>query len=119
MLENTAAGTRALAEELRNVVQQAEALLQAVSDDGTEAVSALRERVYGAVDTAKARLADLEEQTEQVTQRAIRAADSWVRENPWTSIGIAVAAGLLIGALLRGGSRGTDESAHEESMDER
>ena len=117
MLENTAASSAALAEELRNVVRQAEELLHAVGDDTSEAVSVLRDRVYGAVDTAKARLADLEEQTQHATQRVARAADSWVRENPWTAVGIAVAAGLLVGSLLTRGSRAKRGDAEDEDRD--
>ena len=100
MMEHTAASSAALAEELRNVVRQAEELLGAVADDGNEAVSALRERVFSAVDTAKIRLSDLEEQAQNVSQRAAVAVENYVREHPWTSVGIAVGVGLLLGALL-------------------
>jgi len=100
MLEHTAASSAALADELRNVVRQAEELLGAVADDSSEAVSALRERVYSAVDTAKTRLSGLEEQAQEVTQRAASAVEKYVRENPWTTVGIAVGVGLLLGAWL-------------------
>jgi ElaB/YqjD/DUF883 family membrane-anchored ribosome-binding protein len=100
MLEHTAASSAALAEELRNVVQQAEELLRAVSDDGDEAVSALRDRVFEAVDTAKTRLSDLEQQAQRATKRIASAAETYIRENPWTTVGIAIGAGLLLGALL-------------------
>ena len=100
MMEHTAASSAALAEELRNVVRQAEELLGAVAGDSSEAVSMLRERVYTAVDTAKSRLSDLEEQAEQVSQRAAVALENYVREHPWTTVGIAVGVGLLLGALL-------------------
>jgi ElaB/YqjD/DUF883 family membrane-anchored ribosome-binding protein len=100
MLEHTAASSAALADELRNVVQQAEELLRALGDDSNEAVAALRERVYGAVDTAKTRLSDLEQEAHNATQRAAVAIENYVREHPWTTVGIAVGVGLLLGALL-------------------
>lgn len=100
MLENTAASSAALAEELRNVVAQAEDLLRAVGEDRNEAVSALRDRVHEAVDTAKTRLSDIEEQAAQATKRITGAAETYIRENPWTTVAIAVGAGLLLGALL-------------------
>jgi len=106
MLENTAASSAALAEELRNVVRQAEELLGAVAGDSSEAVSALRERVYSAVDTAKSRLSGLEEQAQAASERAVSAIENFVRENPWKTVGIAVGAGLLIGFLL---TRTSDE----------
>jgi ElaB/YqjD/DUF883 family membrane-anchored ribosome-binding protein len=109
MLENTAASSAALAEELRNVVRQAEELLGAVAGDSSEAVSALRERVYSAVDTAKTRLADLEAQAGEATQRAAVAIENYVRRNPWTTVGVALGAGLLLGALLTRSVTGNDE----------
>jgi ElaB/YqjD/DUF883 family membrane-anchored ribosome-binding protein len=100
MLERTAERGAALVDELRNVVTQAEALLNAMGQDKDEALSALRERVYGAVDAAKTRLADLEQQAGVVAQRASVAAEAFTRENPWTVVGGAVAAGLILGALF-------------------
>jgi ElaB/YqjD/DUF883 family membrane-anchored ribosome-binding protein len=100
MLEHTAASSAALAEELRKVVDQAEELLRAIGEDGSEVVSTLRARVYDAVDTAKTRLADLEEQAAGVTDRAASSVESYIRDNPWTTVGMAVGVGLLIGALL-------------------
>lgn len=100
MLEHTAESSAALADELRNVVNQAEELLRAVGDDSNEAISALRDRVFEAVDTAKTRLTDLEQQAERATKRVSAAAETYIRENPWTTVGIAIGAGLLLGALL-------------------
>jgi ElaB/YqjD/DUF883 family membrane-anchored ribosome-binding protein len=100
MLEHTAESSAALADELRNVVNQAEELLRAVGSDSNEAISALRDRVFEAVDTAKTRLSDLEQQAQRATQRVSAATETYIRENPWTTIGIAVGAGLLLGALL-------------------
>lgn len=107
-MEHTATSSQALASELRNVLQQAEALLQAIGDDRDDAIEALRERVNSAVDTARARLADLESQAEQATQRAAVAAETYVREHPWTTVAIALSVGLVIGAVLVGrGGNGT------------
>jgi ElaB/YqjD/DUF883 family membrane-anchored ribosome-binding protein len=100
MLEHTTASSAALAEELRNVVNQAEELLRAIGEDGSDVVSALRARVYDAVDTAKTRLADLEDQAAGMTEQAASSVEGYIRENPWTTVGIAVGMGLLIGALL-------------------
>jgi ElaB/YqjD/DUF883 family membrane-anchored ribosome-binding protein len=100
MMERTAERSAALAAELRNVVTQAEALLQALSEDKNEAIGVLRERVKGAVGTAKARLDDAEQQAQVIAQRASIAAEAYVRENPWTVIGGAVATGLVLGAAF-------------------
>ena len=58
------------------------------------------ERVHDAVDTAKTRLSDLEEQATGATRRATSSAESFIRDNPWTTVGVAVGVGLLLGALL-------------------
>jgi ElaB/YqjD/DUF883 family membrane-anchored ribosome-binding protein len=100
MMERTAERGAALVDELRNVVIQAEALLEAIGQDKDEALTALRERVYGAVDAAKTRLADLEKQATVVAQRASVAAEAYTRENPWTIAGGATALGLVLGALF-------------------
>lgn len=107
MLEQTAASSAALAEELRNMIDHAERLLHAMGADGDEAISALRERVHGAMDTAKNRLSALEQQARHSTQRIATVAETYIREHPWTSIGIAIGAGLLLGSLLL--HRSTDE----------
>jgi ElaB/YqjD/DUF883 family membrane-anchored ribosome-binding protein len=102
MMERTAERGAALVDELRNVVVQAEALLEALGQDKDEALEALRERVYSAVDAAKGRLADLEKQASVVAQRASVAAEAYTRENPWTVVGAALAVGLVVGALFTG-----------------
>jgi ElaB/YqjD/DUF883 family membrane-anchored ribosome-binding protein len=109
MMENTIESSAALADELRNVVNQAEALLNAIGQDKDEALDALRERVYESLDTAKARLADIEVQASKATRRAAVAAESWVRDNPWTAVAIGASVGLVIGALLVSGGSSTDD----------
>jgi ElaB/YqjD/DUF883 family membrane-anchored ribosome-binding protein len=103
MMERTAARSAALVDELRNVVIQAEALLQAIGADKDEAIGALRERVASAVTAAKARIADLETQATAVAQRASIATEVYVRENPWTVVGGAAAVGLILGATFARG----------------
>jgi ElaB/YqjD/DUF883 family membrane-anchored ribosome-binding protein len=109
MMERTAEQSAALADELRNVVDQAEALLEALAEDKNEAAGALRNRVRTSLDTAKARLSDMERQTSAMAQRASITTQAYVRENPWTVAGGALATGLVLGAafvaLLRSGDR--------------
>jgi ElaB/YqjD/DUF883 family membrane-anchored ribosome-binding protein len=108
MMERTAERSAALVDELRNVVIQAESLLQAIGTDKDEALGVLRERVSSAVDAARARLADIEAKAGVVAQRASVATEAYVRENPWTVIGGATAAGLLLGALFTSSLRSSD-----------
>ena len=100
MMERTAERGAALADELRNVVIQAEALLQALGADKDEAIAALRQRVQSAVTAARARLEEAEKQASALAQRASVAGEAYVRENPWTVVGGAVATGLMLGAAF-------------------
>jgi len=89
-----------LAEELRQIVSQAEALLAAIGDEGDEALAGLRARVNDSIDAARSRLADIEQQASLASQRAASAAESWVRENPWAAVAVAAGIGLVIGTIL-------------------
>jgi ElaB/YqjD/DUF883 family membrane-anchored ribosome-binding protein len=83
MMERTAAQTAALAEELRNVMHQAEKLVVALSEDRDEALIELRERMSVALAEGKQRLADFEAQAGKTPgQRwewARRSVSSWAR----------------------------------------
>jgi len=108
MMERTAERSAALVDELRNVVSQAEALLQAIAADKDEALTVLRDRVSSAVSAAKARIAELETQASIVAQRASVATEVFVRENPWTVVGGAAAMGLILGAAFTHSLGSTD-----------
>jgi ElaB/YqjD/DUF883 family membrane-anchored ribosome-binding protein len=112
MMERTAERSAALADELRNVVVQAEALLQAIAQDKDEAVGVLRERMNGTLSTAKERLGEWERQAGAMAQRASVASEAYVRENPWTVLGGAVATGLMLGAAFVACLRSPDDGTH-------
>jgi len=102
MMERTAEQSAVLADELRKVVLQAEALLQALSEDKNEAVGVLRERVRASIESAKTRLSEIEQQAAAMAQRASLSTQAYVRENPWTVTGGALATGLVLGAAFVG-----------------
>lgn len=113
-MEQTSNTGGTLADELRNVLNQAEALLQAIGDESDESLAALRERVHVSVDTARARLADLEKEATQASERAVIAAESWIRQNPWTALAVCFGIGLIAGAIVgRGTSRAS--GSHERT----
>jgi ElaB/YqjD/DUF883 family membrane-anchored ribosome-binding protein len=100
MLERTAAQSAALAEELRNVMRQAEKLALAIGADRDEALAELREHLTVAVAEAKERLGEVEEQARRFKDSASAALDEFVSENPWTAVGIAAALGLILGSWV-------------------
>jgi ElaB/YqjD/DUF883 family membrane-anchored ribosome-binding protein len=105
MLERTAAQSAALAEELRNVVRQAEKLILAIGEDREEALAELRERLGVAIGDAKQRLGQFEEQARRFRDDAGAVVDEFVTENPWTAVGIAAAIGLILGSWIASGGR--------------
>ena len=100
MLERTAAQSAALAEELRNVMRQAEKLVIALSEDRDAALVELRERVSVAVVEGQKRLAQFEEQARLLKDSAGAVLDDYVQNNPWTSVATGAAIGLLLGSWL-------------------
>lgn len=86
-----------LAEELRALVSDAEALLR----NSTETVSAAgREQAEAAMAELRTRLTALEQ---QLKARA-RDVDSYVRDNPWQAVAVVGGVALLLGLIM--GRRG-------------
>jgi ElaB/YqjD/DUF883 family membrane-anchored ribosome-binding protein len=82
-----------LAEELRALVADAEALLKAnLNVDG----AAISERAQAGVREMRARLNELEE---QLGERAHQV-DDYVRENPWQTVAVVGGVALLLGLIL-------------------
>ena len=82
-----------LAEELRTLVEDAEALLRSSSGaDGAE----LNERARATLAELRSRLAGLEE---RFSARA-RDVDAYVRDNPWQAVALAGGIALLIGVIM-------------------
>ena len=82
-----------IADELRQLVNDAEALLRAgVSNGASEAQARAQESLADLKD----RLAGLEQ---QLNARA-REVDHYVRENPWQAVAVAGGLALLVGLLM-------------------
>lgn len=105
MMERTATQSAALAEELRNVMRQAEKLVIALGEDREAALVELRERMSVAVAEGKKRLAEFEVQARRLKDTAGAAVDEYVQENPWTAVGVSAAIGLILGSWLAADSR--------------
>ncbi|MFO1497822.1 MAG: DUF883 family protein [Verrucomicrobiota bacterium] len=85
-----------LVRDVRVVVQDAEELIKATAGDIEEKTRAARARLAGALVVAK----DSLRQAEETAAESVEAADEWIREKPYHSLGIAFAAGLILGVLL-------------------
>jgi len=89
-----------LMSELHSVVADAEALLRATAGQVGEGSSELRAKVQASLDRARRHLHDLQDAAVDKAKAAGRATDHYVHENPWQSIGVAAAVGVLLGMLI-------------------
>jgi ElaB/YqjD/DUF883 family membrane-anchored ribosome-binding protein len=94
------ASTARLMNDLKRVVADAEALLANGADLADEGGHALKSRLQARLQEAQDKLSDLQDHTLEKARAASKAADAYVHENPWSSIGAAAAVGLLVGVLL-------------------
>lgn len=92
--------TDQLVADLKTVMEDAEALLKATSTLTGEKIQEVRTRAEESLRQAKARLGEVEEEAMRRAREVADAADEYVRENPWQSVGIAAGIGLVVGLLL-------------------
>ena len=76
------------------------ALLRLTASQAGEKVGELRVRMQENLVSARHKLADAEAAIVARAREAGRAADDYVHENPWSSVGIAAGVGFLIGLLV-------------------
>jgi len=93
--------TRAkLMEDLRTVFVDLEELLKATASQTGERITAARAKAEESLEVAKARLAEVQSAVAAQTKAAAKAADDYVRANPWQAVGISAAVGLFVGMLI-------------------
>ncbi|HEY7945946.1 MAG: YqjD family protein [Burkholderiales bacterium] len=91
---------KSVAADFGEVLGQAESLLDQATFETGERASDLRSQVAAKIMAAKAMLEDLQRDALGRAKAAAGAADDRVRDNPWLAVGVAVAAGFLVGALI-------------------
>lgn len=98
---NTTIGNKEkLISDVKVVLTDAEDLLkQAASSTGERAVE-LRERAVTSLKRAREKLLDVQDAMVERGKAAARATDDYVHDNPWRAVGIAAAAGFLVGVLF-------------------
>jgi ElaB/YqjD/DUF883 family membrane-anchored ribosome-binding protein len=92
-----------LMQDLQLVVNDAEELLKATAGVAGDKVTVARERIQESLSSAKERLAIAQEAMYEKTHQAARVTDDYVHDNPWQSVGIGAAAGLVVGMLISRG----------------
>ena len=83
--------------DVKAVVADAEAYLNASVGQAGEAYAAARTKLERTLETAKARVAETRLVLADKTRAAARATDTYVHEKPWESIAVGASVGLLLG----------------------
>ncbi|MDR5901135.1 DUF883 family protein [Halomonas icarae] len=93
-----------LKEDLQHLTQTIEEMVSATADDSRGNIKELRERAEKRLKETRARLEARGEQiygdARETIDHQVDACDRYVRDNPWTSIGIGAGVGIVIGMLL-------------------
>ncbi|MCK0743925.1 DUF883 family protein [Chromohalobacter nigrandesensis] len=94
------ASTEQLKNDLRQLSQTVEELVKATSDDSRGHISEARERAQQRLNETRAKLEARSEKVYESAREQMDCCDRYVRENPWTSIGIGAGVGVVIGLLI-------------------
>ena len=86
--------------ELKSLADTLEEVLSSSSDKSKEELSKLRGKAERALKESRHRLGETGDAIAEQTRVAAARADDYVRENPWTGVGIGAAVGVVLGVLL-------------------
>ena len=89
-----------LVQDFKLVISDAEELLRVTASQAGEKVAAARERIQDRLHTTRIKLEEAEEALMIRTREAARLTDEFVHDKPWYAVGIAAAAGLVVGMLI-------------------
>jgi len=84
-----------MAGDFKNIITDSEDLLKAAASVSGKGFAAARTKFEDKLRHAKATLTD----ASQPVLESAAVADDYVRGNPWTAVGLAITAGVLIGFL--------------------
>jgi ElaB/YqjD/DUF883 family membrane-anchored ribosome-binding protein len=103
--ENSPRAADQVLAELEAVLAQAEQIIAQAGRGGSDVIGALRDRY----ELAAARLSALYASTREKVARGAQRTDDAIRENPYTSVGIAIAVGVAAGLLIARGKHPTHD----------
>ena len=88
-----------LVREFRKLIGDGEALLKASASLSGESLMQAREQFRVRLAEAKSSIDTLSTAAQESGRRAVVAANDYVRENPWPTVGMAAGLGFVIGAM--------------------
>ena len=90
----------ALITDVKSGLNNVEELLREAATRTGDRATELRDSAMAALRSASESMVDLQENMLERGKKAARATDDYVHDNPWRSLGIAVATGFVIGLLI-------------------
>ena len=101
-MDSEASSKERLTGDLKNLVADAEELLKATASQAGDKIGVARQKIEQSLIEGKKALADAEKTLVAKSKECADIADDYVRENPWSAVGIAGGIGLILGLLIRG-----------------
>ena len=89
-----------LMDDMKIVINEAERWLGSASSRSGEEIRAVKEKFESTLDTAKTDLIKLQTNMTARSKVAAQAADTYVKDNPWTSVSLGAAIGVALGLLI-------------------
>lgn len=86
--------------ELKSLADTLEEVLSSSGDKSKEELGKIRNKAEHALKESRARLGETSDALARQTREAAAQADKYVRDNPWTGVGIGAAVGAVLGVLL-------------------
>jgi len=89
----------ALGRDVQNVVSEAQDLLKTVKDEGSSRIDEVKSKMGAQYDAAREKFGEIQATVQEGAKQAMTTTDEYVRSNPWRAVGIAAAAGAIVGFL--------------------
>jgi ElaB/YqjD/DUF883 family membrane-anchored ribosome-binding protein len=90
-----------LASDFKALIDDVEELLKTTGSQTGEGVADLRQRLEKKLEEGRKALDEQQKALLEKAREARASTEAYLRENPWTTLGIAAGIGLVLGLLLR------------------
>ncbi len=89
------------ANHMRTFIADTEEFLKETAGQVGDKIQTIRANIEETLSDAKDKILELEHDAVKKMKKGARMADKFVHKNPWSSIGIAAATGLILGLIIR------------------
>lgn len=86
--------------ELKSLADTLEEVLSTSTDKSKTELDKMRAKAEKTLKESRVRLGETSEAIAKQTREAAAKADDYVRDNPWTGVGLGAAVGVVLGVLL-------------------